>query len=138
MQADGRAWACDVDALSKVRDARRSGASNSLSALRSAEASLTEMVRDRRATSGDVTALAAVRCAIQMNEQECTMAVGVQASTPVEFESVKIGDWFKEQVHGSWHLKVSPSRGVYQSWGTTYEPFFASGETVFVERQVNS
>lgn len=64
MQADGRAWACDVDALRKVRSARLGGASTCLTALRCAEASLTEMVRDQRATSADVAALTAVRRAI--------------------------------------------------------------------------
>ncbi len=53
--------------------------------------------------------------------------------TAVEFGSLKVGAWFKESVEGAWHFKTSTSKATYQSWGTRYEPHFASKETVYVE-----
>ena len=52
---------------------------------------------------------------------------------PVQFQSVPLGSFFKELVDGCWHLKTSANNGMYQSFGTWYQPKFALTEIVFVE-----
>jgi hypothetical protein len=59
--------------------------------------------------------------------------MGTQALKAVEFGSVKVGGWFKESAQGTWLLKTSASKGMYQSSGTRYEPRFASNETVYTD-----
>lgn len=51
----------------------------------------------------------------------------------VQFSSVPVGGWFKESMSGTWHLKSSSTTGMYQSFGTRYEPTFKGEETVFVD-----
>lgn len=51
----------------------------------------------------------------------------------VLFSEVLVGGWFKESEAGEWHLKTSSDKGMYQSFGTRYEPRFKASETVFVE-----
>jgi len=51
----------------------------------------------------------------------------------VQFSSVPVGGWFKECLTGIWHLKRSNSTGMYQQFGTRYEPNFKASETVFVD-----
>lgn len=68
MAVDGRAWDCDMRVLGRLRAERGSPQRTTRScvvALRGAEATLTEMVRDRRATPSDCTALMEIRQAIR-------------------------------------------------------------------------
>jgi hypothetical protein len=51
----------------------------------------------------------------------------------VQFSAVPLGGWFKESANGNWHLKVSASKGMYQSFGTRYEPAFKAEEPVLVD-----
>jgi hypothetical protein len=51
----------------------------------------------------------------------------------IEFGAIPVGAWFKESQDGAWHLKSSCSTGMYQHFGTRYEPSFQAGETVFVD-----
>lgn len=60
------------------------------------------------------------------------MQVAIQATRPVHFGSVKVGDWFKELGDGPWYLKTTTTRGTYQSWGSRHEPSFQASETVVV------
>lgn len=51
----------------------------------------------------------------------------------VQFSAVPVGGWFKELAYGVWHLKSSSTTGVYQRFGTRYEPCFNGSETVYVD-----
>lgn len=51
----------------------------------------------------------------------------------VQFCAVAVGDWFKESEAGVWQLKTSSNAGMYQHFGTRYEPRFKTSEIVFVE-----
>ena len=50
----------------------------------------------------------------------------------VQFSMVPVGAWFQEVASGCWHLKVDSRSGVYQRFGTRYQPTFASTELVLV------
>lgn len=51
----------------------------------------------------------------------------------VLFSKVPVGGWFKESVTGYWHLKTGATTGMYQSFGTRFEPKFSANESVFVD-----
>jgi hypothetical protein len=51
----------------------------------------------------------------------------------VRFDEVAVGASFKEKPDGTWHLKTGASKGMYQSWGTRYEPAFKADEQVYIE-----
>lgn len=51
----------------------------------------------------------------------------------VEFGQVPVKSWFKARPDGVWHWKSDERTGVYQSWGTRYEPNFSTTVEVFVE-----
>ncbi len=51
----------------------------------------------------------------------------------VQFCAVPVGGWFKVSLIGVWHLKSSNSTGMYQRFGTRYEPRFGAEEAVFVD-----
>lgn len=51
----------------------------------------------------------------------------------VLFSEVPVGGWFKESADGCWHLKADAQTGMYQRFGTRYEPKFAASETVLVD-----
>ena len=54
----------------------------------------------------------------------------------VKFSSVPVGGWFLESLDSStWYLKTSTNTGMYQRFGTRYEPTFKDEETVFMEDQ---
>lgn len=51
----------------------------------------------------------------------------------VPFASVPLGGWFKTSKDGDWHLKASAGTGMYQRFGTRYEPRFSADEAVLVD-----
>lgn len=51
---------------------------------------------------------------------------------PARFAEVPVGGWFKETVEGAWHLKMSSAAGMYQRWGTRYEPRYGLDDLVWV------
>ena len=51
----------------------------------------------------------------------------------VRFGSVAIGDFFREIGDGTPLLKTDAKHGMYQRWGTRYEPMFRPYELVYVE-----
>lgn len=56
-----------------------------------------------------------------------------EALKQVQFSTVPIGGFFKEAANGDWYLKTTSECGMYQHFGTRYEPRFKAEETVFVE-----
>jgi hypothetical protein len=51
----------------------------------------------------------------------------------VQFSAVTIGGWFKDSPEGCWLKKIDAGTGMYQRFGTRYEPRFRASETVFVD-----
>ena len=51
----------------------------------------------------------------------------------IQFSAVPVGGWFKESADGVWYLKANSTTGVYQRFGTRYEPRFNGSEAVFVD-----
>lgn len=51
----------------------------------------------------------------------------------VLFSEVPVGGWFKESAAGGWLLKTDVSTGMYQRFGTRYEPKFSANEQVLVD-----
>lgn len=56
-----------------------------------------------------------------------------QNMNTVKFSEVPVGEWFRELTTGCWHIKVDSSSGMYQRFGTRYQPKFGASANVLVE-----
>lgn len=57
----------------------------------------------------------------------------VKDMAPVIFSDVAIGSSFKPSTSDCWHLKIEANKGMFQSFGTKYEPTFNGDQTVFID-----